>query len=127
MSLCDLKYMAKKQVKKGSSVGAMIGLGAGIAAATAAAYMMYGPDAKKNRKIVKSWALKMKGEIAEKFENAKELTEPVYHDILNKAQAKYSALKNVDTSEVEGVVAEIRKHWKSMTATKKPKAKAKKK
>lgn len=111
--------MAKKVIsKKGSNTGAIIGIGAGIAAATAAAYLMYGPDAKKNRKVVKSWAVKMKGEILEKFENAKEITEPVYHEILDKAMTKYSALKNVDAAEVAGVVAEIRKHWKSMTAKK---------
>ncbi len=115
--------MAKKTTSKKVSTGAMIGIGAGIAAATAAAYLMYGPDAKKNRKVVKSWAVKMKGEILEKFENAKEITEPVYHDILDKATAKYSALKNIDGAEVASVVGEIRKHWKSMTASKKPKAK----
>ncbi|MES2930432.1 MAG: hypothetical protein V4665_01465 [Patescibacteria group bacterium] len=114
--------------KKGMSTGAMIGVGAGIAAAAAAGYLLFGPDGKKNRKAIKGWAVKMKGEIIEKFEQVKDLTEPVYQKIVDEVQAKYSKMKNVDPKELQALVGEIRKHWKavSKTTTKKSAPKVKK-
>lgn len=107
--------MEKKKVnKKGISTKTVVGIGAGVAALSAAAYVLFGPQGKKNQKIIRSWAVKMKGEIIEKFENAKELTEPVYHSIIDNAEAKYAKLKNVDKEELAATVAEIKKHWKSL-------------
>lgn len=106
--------MVKKVEEKGMGAKAIIGIGAGIAAATAAAYVLFGPEGKKNRKLIKGWSVKMKGEIIEKFENAKELTEPVYHEIIDNVQAKYAKLKNVDQDDLNKVVAEIKKHWKAI-------------
>ncbi len=91
-----------------------MGIGTGVAALSAAAYVLFGPEGKKNRKIIRGWSVKMKGEIIEKFENAKELTEPVYHDIVDGIQAKYAKLKNVDPDELNKVVGEIKKHWKTL-------------
>ena len=108
--------MAKKVEKKKSGLGAkeVIGIGAGVAALSAAAYMLLGPNGKKNQKALRGWAVKRKGEMIEKFEEAKELTEPVYHQIVDNAKAKYAKLKNVDPSELEEVVAEIKKNWKAL-------------
>jgi gas vesicle protein len=107
--------MEKKTTnKKGLDAKTVIGIGAGVAALSAAAYVLFGPNGKKNRKIIRGWSVKMKGEIIEKFENAKELTEPVYHQIIDSVQAKYSKLKNVDQEELVSVVNEIKKHWKSI-------------
>jgi hypothetical protein len=117
------KIMAKKK-EDGLGVKAALGIGAGVAAISAAAYVLFGPEGKKNRKIIRGWSVKMKGEIIEKFENAKELTEPVYHQIVDAAQAKYAKLKNVDQEELVKVVSEIKKHWKSLkkdALAKKPK------
>jgi len=118
--------------KKGMSTGAIVGVGAGVAALSAAAYLLFGPDGKKNRKVIRSWAVKMKGDIIEKFEEAKEITEPVYHKIVNDAKAKYAEMPNVDKKELEDLVIDISKHWKTMMKdakpkSKKPKAKAKSK
>jgi len=107
--------MDKKVVgKKGVSAKTVIGVGVGVAALSAAAYVLFGPDGKKNRKAIRSWSVKMKGEIIEKFENAKELTEPVYHKIIDEAKAKYEKLKNVDPAELEATVNEIKRHWKAI-------------
>jgi uncharacterized protein (DUF2225 family) len=119
--------MAKK--KDGISAGKVLGIGAGVAALSAAAYVLFGPEGKKNRKVIKGWAVKMKGEIIEKFEDAKELTEPVYHQIIDSVQAKYAKLKNIDQEELDKVVAEIKKHWKALKKDamgKKPKSSKKK-
>jgi gas vesicle protein len=113
----------KIKSKEGVSEKTIAGVGAGIAVLSAAAYILFGPNGKKNRKLIRGWAVKMKGEIIEKFEQAKELTEPVYHQIVDTIKAKYSKLKNVDPKELEQVVSEIKKHWNVL---KKDKTKAKK-
>ena len=100
--------------KNSSKVAAVVGVGAGIAALSAAAYIMFGPDAKKNRKAIRGWAVKMKGEVIEKLEQAKEITEPIYHNIVEQVKAKYSKIKNIDAEELEAIVTDIKKHWKSL-------------
>lgn len=110
-----------KQVKT-NSVGKAIAVGVSIATATAAAYLLFGPDAKKNRKIVRGWAVKMKGDIIEKFEKTKDLTESTYHNIIDQVSAKYAKVKGVDTSEIESIVQDARKYWKAMAGATKKKA-----
>lgn len=105
--------MVKKQTK-GISAKQVIGVGVGVAALSAAAYLLFGPNGKKNRKAIKGWAVKMKGEIIEKFEEAKELTEPVYNEIIDKVQQKYAKIQNIDKKELEETVAEIKKNWKAI-------------
>jgi len=108
------KKVKKSDKKEGLGAKTILGIGAGVAALSAAAYVLFGPEGKKNRKIIKGWSVKMKGEIIEKFENVKELTEPVYNEIIDNVQAKYAKLKNVDQEELTKVVGEIKKHWKAL-------------
>ena len=118
--------MATKKVsKKGLTGGEMIGIGATVAALGAAAYILFGKDGKKNKKAIKGWAIKMKGEIIEKLEDAKEISEPVYHKIIDQVQAKYAKVKNIDAADLELAVAEVKKHWKTMMKDAKPKPKKK--
>ena len=118
--------------KNGVSAGKIIGVGAGVAALGAAAYLLFGPNGKKNQKALKSWTVKMKGEIIEEFEKAKNITEPMYHEIVDKVQARYAKFQNVDKQELEEAVKEIKKNWKAIAkeakaeANKKPKTKKKK-
>lgn len=105
--------MAKKQTK-GVGAKQVIGVGVGVAALSAAAYLLFGPNAKKNRKTIKGWAVKMKGEIIEKFEETKELTEPIYNEIIDKVQQKYAKMQSIDKKELEETVAEIKKNWKAI-------------
>jgi gas vesicle protein len=104
----------KKVNKKGLSAKAVIGIGAGVAVLSAAAYVLFGPQGKKNRKVIHGWAVKMKGEIIEEFENAKELTESNYYDIIDRAQARYAKFKNVDKEELALLIKDIKRHWKAI-------------
>ena len=113
-----MKKTKKSNFKEG------IALGAGIAALSVAAYVLFGPEGKKNRKTVRGWSVKMKGEIIEKLEEAKEITEPMYHDILNKVSEKYAGLKNIDQEELKTVVGDLRKQWKHVLKEIKPKKKS---
>jgi len=117
----------KKATKK-SLVGLGIGAVLTAAAATlAGSYFVYGKDAKKNRKNIKSWALKAKAEVLEQLEKAKEISEPVYNQAIDKVSKKYSALKNIDKKDVETLVKELKTHWKEIkkevVAMQKPDAK----
>jgi gas vesicle protein len=94
-----------------------MGVGAGVLAAGAAAYLLFGPEGKKHRKQIQGWAVRMKGEMIEKFEEAKELTEPVYHRIVDEVADRYQKLKNVDQAELDELVTDIRKHWKAISSS----------
>ena len=119
--------MAKKvnNKKKGVGAGTIIGVGASVAALGAAAYLLFGPNGKKNQKAVKGWAVKMKGEIIEEFEKAKHITEPMYHEIVDKVEARYAKFQNVDKEELKKVIKEIKRNWKAIA--KKAKSEANKK
>lgn len=112
--------MAKKQTK-GVGAKQVIGVGVGVAALSAAAYLLFGPNGKKNRKTIKGWAVKMKGEIIEKFEETKELTEHIYNEIIDKVQQKYAKMQSIDKKELEETVAEIKKNWKAIKKGVEPK------
>ncbi len=122
-----------KKVNEKVGAGKVVAGVAGVAALSAAAYMLFGPAGKKNRKKISGWAVKMKGEIIEKFEDLKEVTEPMYNKIVDEVSSKYAKAKNVSVEEVAEVVGEIKKHWKSLvkdakgTKTSKTKKTAKKK
>lgn len=110
----------KKSNTKSSYIGAAVAVGATVLAASAAAYLLFGKDGKKNQKMVRGWAVKMKGEIIEKLEDAKDVSEPVYHKIVDTIAARYAKAKNVDSAELAKAVEDIRKHWKVISkATKK--------
>jgi len=117
--------MENKKVKnkKGLSAKTIVGIGATVAALGAAAYVLFGPDGKKNKKAIRGWAVKMKGEIIEKFEEAKEISEPTYHKIIDTVSSKYSKIKNIDPKELESLVNDIKKHWKTMMKDTKSKKK----
>lgn len=102
----------------------IIGIGAGIAAAAAGAYFLFGKNAKvvKARKQVKSWSLKMKGEILEKLENIQDISEEKYHQVIDEVAKGYKAIKTVDTAELLESVTELKRHWKDIKKDLSPKA-----
>ncbi|MDQ3076034.1 MAG: hypothetical protein M3Q34_02805 [bacterium] len=118
--------MAKVTNKK-NNVGKVLAVGAGVAALSAAAYVLFGPEGKNNRKKIQGWAVKMKGEIIERMEESKELTESVYNQIVDEVSAKYAVAKGVTKEEVQSVVGELRKHWKMLVRDTKPKVQGAKK
>lgn len=114
----------KKAVKKS---GSGLGLVALAAATAAGAYFLYGSkNAAKNRKKVKGWTLKAKGEVLEKMETMKNIDESDYKKIVDTVAAKYKKLKTVNTKEVEGLARELKAQWKEIHKEASPKKKAKK-
>ena len=63
--------------------------GASLAGLAATAYFFFGPKGKKHRQHAKAWAIKMKGDVIEKLEAAREITEPVYREIIDTVAREY--------------------------------------
>jgi hypothetical protein len=103
--------MATKKKKKDEGGGGFaIGLAA-VAATAAAGYFLYGKDGEKNRKKLKGWMVKAKGEAIEKIEKLKSVDEVKYHAIIDSVGKKYCKAKNIDNEDVEALMADLKKHW----------------
>lgn len=108
--------MAKKrQSKKDLSTAQKVGIGVGLTAAAVAAagtYFLYGSkDAPKNRKKVKSWALKAKADVLEALEKAEHITEEEYHALVDAVSGAYGKAKNATASEVKEFQKEMKGNW----------------
>lgn len=110
--------MAKKKTSKKHSNAARVGLGLAITTAVAAAagaYFLYGSkDAAKNRKAVKGWALRAKGEVLEGVEKVKHLDKEQYHALVDKVMKKYTKLKHVSNVEAAALRRELKGHWNNI-------------
>jgi len=94
-----------------SRVAKLTVLGASLAGVAATAYFFLGPKGKSNQRHAKAWAIKMKGDVVGKLEKAKEITEPVYHEIINSVAKEYAKNKGVSRNEVNLLAKDLRKHW----------------
>ncbi len=129
------KSAATGAAKKSNAVGVGIGLGT-AAVAAAGAFFLYGSkSAAKNRKQVKSWALKAKAEVLEKLEDASEMTQTEYDQLIKSVSGAYTGAKNASKKDILEFSKEMKDHWKSIekaaaplkkTATKEVKKVAKK-
>ncbi len=98
--------------KKGADVGVAVGIAAGVAAVAAAGYFLFGPQGKHNRKVIKGWTVKMKGEVLEKIEKLKEITPEAYDAIIDEVAAKYGKLKHISDEEITMITTDLKKYWK---------------
>ncbi|MCA9362307.1 hypothetical protein KC906_02945 [Candidatus Kaiserbacteria bacterium] len=123
--------MAKKNPKKEMSPAQKISVGVGLTAAAVAAagaYFLYGSkNASKNRKAVKSWMLKAKAEVLEKLEEAKEMTQEEYEQLIATVAGAYAGLKTASKVDIKAFKEEMLEHWKAIEKTAKPVKKAAKK
>ncbi len=122
--------MAKKK-KAEMSPAQKVGVGVGLTAAAVAAagaYFLYGSkNASKNRKAIKSWALKAKAEVLEKLEDAKEMTQEEYEQLIASVAGTYATLKNASKTDIKEFKTEMLDHWKAIEKSVKPKKKPVKK
>src|SRR5258708_4503416 len=92
-----------------------VAVGAGLVAVAAAAlgtYMLYGAkNAAKNRKHVKAWSLKARGEVLERLEALSEVNEKAYRTIVDEVASQYKTLKNLDAKDVAEFSKELKGHW----------------
>jgi hypothetical protein len=93
-----------------------VGVGLGAAAVAAAgAFFLYGSkNAAKNRKTVKSWALKAKAEVLEKLEDAQEMTQKEYEELIKSVAGAYAGAKNASKKDLVEFSKEMKDHWKQI-------------
>jgi hypothetical protein len=104
----------KKETTKGkSSAVGVVALGASLAGLAASAYFLLSEEGKKNQKYAKAWAIKMKGDVVEKLETAREVSEPVYHQIIDTVAAKHEKIKKDGPKEVKELA---KKHWTTISS-----------
>ncbi len=123
--------MTKKKTTPMTPTKQAVGIGLGLTAAAAAAagaYFLYGSkNAAKNRKVVKGWMLKAKGEVLTAVEKAQNMTQEEYEAVVAKIGAGYVAAKEMSEGELASFTKEMLTHWKDLTRASKPKKKAVKK
>ncbi len=90
-----------------------IGLGLTTAALTAAgAYFLYGSkQSSQNRKKVKGWVLKAKGEVLEALEKAEAITEEEYKALVEAASGAYGTAVKASAGELKDFKKEMGEHW----------------
>lgn len=119
--------MATKKKKEEISSTQKIEIGIGLTAAAVAAagaYFLYGSKtADKNRKVVKSWALKAKAEVLEKLEETKKMTRGEYEDVVKGVIGNYSGLKNASKGDLKSFALEMMDNWSELEKSTKPKKK----
>ena len=99
---------------EGVSASTILSISAGVAAIAAASYYLFGPKGEEHQKSLKGWMIKMKGEIVDKIEDAKDLTEPVYHSIVDSVAATYATGAKVGKEELEVFKDNLKSQWKEI-------------
>jgi hypothetical protein len=92
------------------------GVGLAALAAAAGAFFIYGKDAAKNRRAVKGWALKLKGEVLEKVENLTTTNRDAYNKIVDQVTKRYRKMKNVNKKELQSLVGDLKSGWSHIHA-----------
>ncbi|MFZ2253117.1 MAG: hypothetical protein WAW13_03015 [Minisyncoccia bacterium] len=117
--------MAQKKTKNGAkdmSTAAKVGIGFGLTAAAvtaAGAYFLYGSKkSTQNRKKVKGWVLKAKGEVLEALEKAESITEAEYRALVETASGAYGTVKSATQGEVKDFKKEMNDHWMTLQKNK---------
>lgn len=106
--------MKKKTNSGAMSAGNVAAVGAGVVALAAASYYFFGPEGKKNRHNLKGWMIKMKGEVIEKMEDAKDLTEEAYNKIVDMVVAKYAKAGKISETELRLYSDMLKNQWKGI-------------
>jgi hypothetical protein len=107
--------MPKKKKAQEMTSSQKISLGVSLTTAAVAAagtYFLYGSkNSTKNRKMVKSWMLKAKAEVLEQLEDAKEMTQEEYLELINNVAGAYAGLKTASQVDIREFKSEMKDHW----------------
>ena len=120
--------MAQKKSVAGGSAGkklssnAMVGIGFGLTAAAVTAagayFFFFFKKSSQNRKKVKGWVLKAKGEVLETLEKAESITEDEYRKLVETACGAYGTVKSATAGEVKDFKKEMNDHWATLQKNK---------
>lgn len=115
---------SKPELTQNQKIAAGVGLTA-AAVAAAGAYFLYGSkDSEANRKSVKSWALKAKADVLERLEDAKNMSQEEYENLVHTVADAYSGVKGASKTDLKSFTSEMKNYWTAIEASAKPAAKA---
>jgi len=108
--------MANKKIEISNAQKLGIGVGLTTAAVAAVgAYFLYGSkNATKNRKKVKSWGLKAKGEVLSVLEKAEKITEGEFKDLVDKVARSYEKVEKLSKRELSEFKDEMAANWQDL-------------
>ncbi len=111
--------MAKKD--NTTKIAAAAGITAAAAAAAAGAYWLYGAkDAKKHRKLARSWMLKARAEMMDLVEKAQDIDKETYMQLAGEVAKRYAGVAGVTAAESKRLVQDLKSGWAYLQAQKKP-------
>ncbi len=116
--MTEKKKIAQKGLSAGSKVGLGIGLTAAAVAAAGAYFLIGSKNASQNRKKVKGWTLKAKGEVLEALEKAQEITAEEYNELVHTAVSAYGTVKEASKGDIKDFKAEMLEHWNKLQKNK---------
>ena len=92
-----------------------VALGASLTGLAATAYFLLGPNGQKNQNNFKVWAIKMKSDILEKLEASKNVSEPIYHQIIDTIATKHEKANKAKPVEIKTLAKDLKKHWSTIS------------
>lgn len=107
----------KKRTSKKGHAGEAVAISAGVVALAAASYYFLGPKGARHRRQLKSWSIKMKGDVVEKLEKLQNVSEPVYRGIVDAVAAKYMRESGVARKEIEELAEDLKRTWRSIASS----------
>ena len=109
------KQILMKRKENYTQAAGLAVIWASLAALAATAYFLFGPKSRKRREQAKAWAIKMKGEVVERLEAAREITQPAYQEIIDTVAKDYAAGKKASETEIDTLAKDLKSHWKSIS------------
>lgn len=104
----------KKKINNGSHAIKLLVFGASLAG-LAAAYFFFSPKGKKRLENTKSWAIKMKGDVVEKLEQARGISQAVYNEIIDSVAAKYEKNSKSRPEEIRALAGDLKTRWPAIS------------
>ena len=84
-----------------------------LAAATLGAHFLFNTKkGKQSLKHMRSWAFRMKSELLDRLEKAKEVNKDVYDRVVDELATKYQKVKGMTVAEVTEIAQELKGQWK---------------
>lgn len=110
-----MKNTSKNTKDNNHNIAIAAGITGLFASALLGAHFLFNTEkGKKSLKHLKSWSFKMKGELLEKLEKAKEIDEATYTRIVDDLSAKYQKIKGMTVDEVAEITKELKSNWKKI-------------
>lgn len=104
---------------KNNAARNVVAVSAGVAAVAAASYYLFGPKGAQHRKKLRGWVIQMKGDVIRELETLKEVSEPIYNQVVETVAKKYLQQGAIAKADVAALVKELKAHWKSISGMKK--------